>query len=41
MDYRVQAQGGEWRWIHARGRRVVDASSAPIAAHPSAATSTG
>ncbi|KQP20417.1 ATP-binding protein [Pseudorhodoferax sp. Leaf265] len=36
MDYRVQAQGGEWRWIHARGRRVVDAAGQPVRVFSSA-----
>ncbi|RCW71257.1 ATP-binding protein [Pseudorhodoferax soli] len=36
MDYRVQAQDGSWRWIHARGRRVLDGAGQPVRVFSSA-----
>jgi PAS domain S-box-containing protein len=36
MEYRVRTPGGEWRWIHARGRRLADADGVPLRVFSSA-----
>ena len=36
IEYRIKAPSGEWRWIHARGRRVVDADGVPVRVFSSA-----
>jgi PAS domain S-box-containing protein len=36
MEYRVRTPDGEWRWIHARGRRLADADGVPLRVFSSA-----